>query len=100
MSKAGVSRKKRDKRIRLTQFGACIGMVFEHGGSAEMLMMPLELLRLLDAWIDHEQKKPKPDEKTLAALDILTRKVRKLDTEIVAEVPIAQTRVRFEPIFR
>lgn len=75
-------------------------MVFEEGGSAEMLMMPGELSRLLDVWIKHERKNPKPDEKTLAALDVLTRKVRKLDVAIVAEVPIAQRRVRFEPIFR
>jgi hypothetical protein len=75
-------------------------MVFEDGGSAEMLMMPLELLRLLDGWTDHERQKPKPDEKTLAALDILTRKVRKLDATFVVEAPIAQRKVRFEPIFR
>lgn len=99
MAKVRISRSKKD-RIHITRFGACIGMVFEEGGSAEMLMMPLELSRLLDVWIDHEGKKPKPDEKTLAALDVLTRKVRKLDVAIVAEVPIAQRRVRFEPILR
>jgi hypothetical protein len=48
------------KRIRLTRFGACIGMVFEDGGAAEMLMMPLELKRLLEAWMEHEAQKPKP----------------------------------------
>lgn len=50
--------------------------------------------------MEHEGEKPKPDEKTLAALDILTRKVRKFGAAIVTEVPIAQRKVKFEPIFR
>jgi hypothetical protein len=91
---------KAQKRIRLTRFGACIGMLFEDGGAAEMLMMPLELKRLLLAWMEQESQKPKPDEKTLAALNVLTRKVRNFDGAIVTEVPIAQRKVRFEPLFR
>jgi hypothetical protein len=95
-----MGKRTKTERINLTRFGACIGMVFEDGESAEILMMPLELLRLLDTWIDHERQKPEPDEKTLAALDVLTRKACKFDAAIVAEVPIAQRKVRFEPIFR
>lgn len=95
-----MGKRTKRERIHLTRFGACIGMVFEDGGCAEILMMPLELSRLLGTWIDHERQKSKPDEKTLAALDVLTRKARKFDAAIVAEVPIAQRKVRFEPIFR
>ena len=86
------------KRIRLSQFGTCIGLVFEKGGSAEMLMTFPEISRLLGVWSDHERQKRNPDEKTLSALNILSKKVRKFDAAVVAEVPIAQRRAKIVPI--
>jgi hypothetical protein len=39
-----------------------------------------------------------PDEKTLSALNVLSKKVRKFDAAVVAEVPIAQRKARIVPI--
>ena len=89
----------KQKRIRLPRFGSCIGLIFEDGGFAEMLMTFPELSRLIDAWLDHEGQKTRPDEKTLSALNVLSKKVRKFDAALVVEVPIAQRRARIVPVF-
>jgi hypothetical protein len=52
-----MGRRLNKKRIRVSQFGSCIGLVFEKGGSAEMLMAFPEISRLLDVWSDHERQK-------------------------------------------
>jgi hypothetical protein len=57
-----------------------------------------EISRLLGVWSGHERQKRNPDERTLSALNILSKKVRKFDAAVVAEVPIAQRKARIVPI--
>jgi hypothetical protein len=42
------------REIRLPRFGSVIGLTFDDGGAAEMLMTFPELRRVLNAWRDHE----------------------------------------------
>jgi hypothetical protein len=92
-------RGSKHKRIRIPRFGSCIGLIFEKGGSAEILMTFPEISRLMRSWVDHEQQRRNPDEKTISALNVLLKKVRKFDAALVAEVPIAQRRAKIVPIF-
>ena len=88
---------KRDE-IHLRRFGSVTGLNFEDGGSAEMLMTFPEVSRILKAWLDHERKRHRPDEKTVSALSVLSRKVYKFKGAIVADVPIAQRRAKIVPV--
>lgn len=93
-----MARKKSLQEIRLPSFGSVIGLVFEHGGAAEVLMTFPELHYLLDAWRDHEEAKSRPDKKTIAALKVLHRKAWHFRPRMVAEVPIAQQRAKITPV--
>lgn len=92
-------RRKPNKGIRFENFGSVTGLAFERRGAAEILMTFPEVSRVIHAWLDHETSKSKPDEKTLAALKLLCRKVHKLRVRIIAEVPIARRRAKIQPIF-
>lgn len=97
-----IKRNKRgpkQKMIRIPRFGSCIGLIFEEGGSAEILMTFPEISRLMRSWVDHEQQSRNPDEKTISALNVLLKRVRKFDAALVAEVPIAQRKAKIVPIF-
>ncbi len=89
---------KEMKKLRLTSFGCVTGLVFTHGGAAEMRMDQLEVKRLLDAWRKYEHSKRSPDEQTIAALRVLRKRVGRFDAAFVIESPIAQTRARIEPV--
>ena len=91
-------RRVQKKRIRIPRFGSCIGLLFEEGGAAEIVMTFPDLSRLLDAWLDHERQKRNPDEGTVSALNVLSKNVRKFDAAVVAEVPIAQRKAKIVPI--
>ncbi|MGC1187779.1 MAG: hypothetical protein WA871_10335 [Candidatus Acidiferrales bacterium] len=96
-----MSRPVRSKVIQLNSFGTVTGFVFEDGGSVEMIMALPELSRLLNAWEAYEKSKNKPDEKLLAALDVLAIKARAhFGTTIRAEVPIAKWKAKLTPIIR
>ena len=88
------------EQIHLRRFGSVTGLNFEDGGSAEMLMTVPEVSRILKAWLSHEKKRRRPDEKTVSALAVLNRKVYKFEAAIVAEVPIAQRRAKIVPVLR
>lgn len=83
---------------RLTRFGAAIGLTFKDGGAAEVRLMPLEIGRILDCWLEAESRKKKPDQETLAALEVLQKKWRKFDGAIVVEAPIAMHKAKFLPV--
>ena len=91
---------RRVSEIRIPSFGSVIGLIFEKGGCAEVLMTWPELDRLLREWMAHEKRKAKPDGKLIAALEVLSRKVDGFNARIVAEVPIAQWRAKITPILR
>jgi hypothetical protein len=92
--------KKGAKTIRIPSFGAVIGLGFNHGGFAEVAMSWPEFSYVLHAWEKYERKRPEPDERVLAALDLLDHKVHKLGAVFVAEVPIAPRRAKITPVFR
>jgi len=92
-----VSRKR--KTTRLSQFGCVSGLLFEHGGSAEVVLDGLELQRIIEAWAEHEAGKKKQDERIISALRLLAPKAFKSDMRLVAEVPIAQKRAKITPVF-
>lgn len=87
------------KTMRLSQFGCVSGLLFEHGGSAEVLLDGLELQRIIEAWAEHEAGKKKQDERVISALRLLAPKAFKADLRLIAEVPIAQKRAKITPIF-
>ena len=87
------------KRIRIPSFGAVVGLGFPRGGFAEVALSWPEFSYVLHAWERYERRRPKPDERVLAALDVLNKKVHKLNAVFVAEVPIAQRRAKITPIF-
>lgn len=60
-----MARRKIKKEIRLKNFGSVIGLVFERGGAAEMLMSFPEIALLIDAWFEYESAKTKPNQRTL-----------------------------------
>jgi hypothetical protein len=96
-----MSRSARSEEIQLHSFGVVTGFVFEHGGSVEILMARPEVSRLLHAWEDYEKSKNKPDEKLLAALDVLAVKAHaRFGTTIRAEVPIAKWKAKLTPVIR
>ncbi len=85
--------------ICLPSFGCVTGLRFDRGGSAEVLMTRPELSRLLRAWRTYETGKKKPDDKLVAALETLLRKVYgHFDVPMVAEVPIARWKAKLTPI--
>ena len=93
-----MSRVTKNSEIRLLSFGTVTKLIFEAGGYAEILMTGPELSRILDAWRTYEREKTKPDEKVIAALDLLCRKARgSFGAAIRAEVPIAQRSARIRP---
>ena len=93
-----MTRRKQQKRIRLENFGSVIGLIFEDGGSAEVLMTFPELSHLVKSWLAYEESKRKPGAKTIAALNVLREKVYKFDAGFVAEVPIAKVRAKIVPV--
>ena len=92
-----INQRKRPSEIRLPRFGSIIGLLFENGGEAEMLMTFPEIRRLLQAW--REQELNRPDRKTLSALDVLCKTTFNVGTRFVAEVPIAARRAKITPVF-
>lgn len=84
--------------IRMPRFGGLTGLLFEHGGEAEVVMQGLELMRILEVWEEHEAGKKKPNERIIAALRLLAPEARDSHLRLVAEVPIAQTRAKIEPV--
>ena len=95
-----MSRARRVDNISLRSFGAVIGLIFVGGGSAEIVMSRVEMSRILGALRDYEKGKNKPDEKLVAALDVVCRKAHgRFDrVRVVAEVPIAARKARITPI--
>ena len=93
--------KRKDKRTQIARFGCVRSLLIVNGGpSAEVALAPLEMSRLLSAWKEFESAKGKPDERVLAALDLLIPQARTKAPGIVAEVPIASTeRVLLKPDF-
>ena len=93
--------KRKDNRAQIARFGSVRSLLVVDGGlSAEVALAPLEMSRLLSAWKDFESAKVKPDERVLAALDLLISRARTKAPRIVAEVPIASTeRVLLKPDF-
>src|SRR4051812_26128194 len=91
-------RKKAVKTIRIRSFGSLVGLLFERGGSAEVLMTFPELSRLVDAWSAYERAKTRADEETLEALNVLRKRARRFDAAFIVEVPIAQRRARIVPV--
>jgi hypothetical protein len=87
------------RRIRIPSFGSVIGLGFNRGGFAEVLMTHPEFGGILDAWNNYEQMRSKPDKQVLAALDLLGKKVRKMNAVFVAEVPIARQHAKVTPTF-
>jgi hypothetical protein len=75
--RGGKMARQKQNEIRLTRFGSIIGLMFENGGAAEMLMTFPEIHRLLEAWQEQELVKKQPDQKIVSALDVLCRKVFK-----------------------
>lgn len=94
----GTKRSNR-KSIRIPSFGAVVGLGFPEGGFAEVAMSWPEFSYILEAWESYERARPKPDERVLAALDVLNKRVPKLNAVFVAEVPIAQRRAKITPVF-
>jgi hypothetical protein len=90
--------RKTTSEIRLPRFGSVVGLAFEDGGAAEILMTFPELRRILEAWQDAEAAKSHPDPKIISALDVLRKKALSVRTRFIAEVPIAQSRARIIPI--
>ncbi len=87
--------------IRLRSFGSLTGLIFERGGYAEIQMTRFELCRIVDAWRAHERAKNNPDEKLLAALNVVSKKSHsRFKAAMVAEVPIAMWRAEIVPIIR
>jgi hypothetical protein len=86
------------KTVQLPSFGSVTGLIFDRGGSAEIIMDGLEVMRVLEVWKEHEEGKKKPDQRVLAALNLLSPKARGLDLRLVAEVPIAQKRAKLTPV--
>jgi hypothetical protein len=95
-----VGKARRVSEIRIPSFGGVTGLIFEKGGYAEVLMTWPELYRLLRVWMAHEERKSRPDEKLIGALEVLCRKAHRFDAAIVAEVPIAQWKAKITPILR
>ncbi len=89
---------KKMQEIRLKSFGSVIGLVFERGGAAEILMTFPELRRILNSWREEETRKSHPDQKTISALDLLHKKAINVRTRFVAEVPIAARRAKIIPV--
>jgi hypothetical protein len=95
------AKKRKDKRVRISNFGCVSALLFTGGGgSAEIAMAPLEMSRMLKVWEEAEARKKNPDERVLAALRLLIPKTRKLAPHVLAEVPIAKCkRVALTPDF-
>jgi hypothetical protein len=55
--------------LRIPRFGSVIGLIFEDGGSAEVLMTFPELHKLLDLWMEYERGKSEPDSQLIGALE-------------------------------
>lgn len=93
--------KRKSKRVRVPRFGAFSALLFaDGGGSAEVVLAPLEISRLLRAWEETESGRRTPDKRILDALRLLIPKARASAPHIVAEVPIAMTgRVTLTPDF-
>jgi hypothetical protein len=88
----GVPLKVKPNRVCIPSWGAVTGLVFENGGSAEVVLNPVEFHRLLDTWEQHELGKKRPDERVLAALRTLSQKARTSAPCVLAEVPITRSR--------
>lgn len=84
--------------LRMESFGSVIGMTFDRGGCTEILMTQAEVGRFLDALLEIEKQKPKPDAKVVEALRVLQRWSEHFRGEIVAAVPIAKVRAMLLPI--
>ena len=92
--------KHRIDQIDLASFGCVVGLVFVDGGAAEISMRRGEVSRILEALTDLEKSRRKPDQRLVAALEVVCRKLysRFERVRIVAEVPIATRRARITPI--
>ena|SRR5579875_488338 len=85
-------------KLRMESFGSVIGMTFERGGAAEILMTRPEVGRFLRALLEIEKQRGRPDAQAVEALRILLGWSKHFRGEIVAAVPIAKVRAILLPI--
>jgi len=89
---------ERPEPIKLPRFGTLVGFTFGGQGTAQVLMGVPEISRIIDACIDHENNKKKPDAKIIQAFSAIVDYLHDSNIEVMADIVIAQHAVRLTPI--